>query len=166
MANPLVALIARAGNGRRRTDLVPPKPPLPESLIATADILGQEPKKRRKLGDIGKAIETAWQEKAQRVRQYHQVRGDGQLGLRNSDLPVRPTIRVTDAFGRPYREVYLRFKAVGGGTIGGQQSMTAKTNDKGEATGGVWRLGQGPGANSLEVRVDGRLVASFHAVAY
>jgi hypothetical protein len=166
MPNARSRVVAYTRNGRRQEDQIPPRPELPPSLVAAAEILGQDPKKRRKLGDIGRAIEQAWQDKAQRVHQYHLVKGDGQLASRNSTLPVRPTIRVTDAFGRPVRNQSVQFTAVGGGRIGDQTVKTATTDENGEVTGGLWQLGQGPGSNTIEVRVQNRLVASFHAVAY
>jgi tartrate dehydratase alpha subunit/fumarate hydratase class I-like protein len=135
-------------------------------LVAAANILSQDPKKRRKLGDIGKAVEQAWQDTAQRVHQYHRVKGDGQIARRNSGVSVPPTIRVTDAFGRPVAEVDVQFKAVGGGSIDKQQVKTVRTNQRGEAIGGSWHLGQAPGSNIIEVRVQNKLVASFQAVAY
>jgi hypothetical protein len=160
MPNPARAVI---GNGRRQGDSRPPRPQLPNSLIAAAEFLRQDPKGRRKLGTLGKAIGNAWQEKAQRVHQYHMVQGNGQLGEKNKPVPIDPTIRVTDAIGRPVGGVKVRFKVVGGGNV--TQNVVDTGND-GKATCGTWTLGQGAGSKALEVKVTGKRVASFQAVAY
>jgi hypothetical protein len=155
--------LGHTGNGQRQRDQRPDRPKLADSLVATAEILGQDPKGRRKLGPIGKAIANAWQEKAQRVHQYRVLRGSGQLAPRNTAVPIEPSIKVTDAFGRGVGAIDVRFDVVGGGHV---QDERDRTGNNGEATCGTWTLGLAPGSQSIEVWIAGERVASLHAVAY
>ncbi|MHB1263787.1 MAG: Ig-like domain-containing protein [Gemmatimonadaceae bacterium] len=86
--------------------------------------------------------------------------GNAQSAPAGSAVPVRPAVRVTDAYGNPVRRVLVRFAVTsGGGTITGD---TATTGAAGLAAVGSWTLGTMPGANTLTAS-SGPLSTTFTA---
>ncbi len=88
--------------------------------------------------------------------------GNGQVSGPDSDVPVRPAVRVADAFDNPVAGVSVTFAvASGGGSITG---ATQNTDSDGIATVGSWTLGPS-GDNTLTATVPGSTlaVASFTA---
>ncbi|HUF49728.1 MAG TPA: leishmanolysin-related zinc metalloendopeptidase, partial [Longimicrobiales bacterium] len=73
--------------------------------------------------------------------------GNFQAGDMGSTLPVRPAVRVSDAYNNPIAGVTVVFTvATGGGTITGSPTMS---DGNGIATAGFWTLGPEPGLNTL-----------------
>jgi WD40 repeat protein len=67
-----------------------------------------------------------------------------------------PTVRASDAGGRPLSGVQVSFTGSGDDVIG--QSMVT-TDDSGMASAGQWKLGAKAGAHTVTARVDGFTVA-------
>jgi hypothetical protein len=92
------------------------------------------------------------------------VAGDDQIAAVNSEVAVPPSVRVTDADGKPVAGVTVNFVVTdGGGTLLNPQQTTASD---GTARLGGWTLGS-PGSNAVEARaasVEGSPVV-FHATA-
>ncbi|MGH2374245.1 MAG: hypothetical protein ACRDIC_12375 [bacterium] len=77
--------------------------------------------------------------------------GDAQVVERGGTVPQPPSVRVTDEFGNPVRNVSVAFEvASGGGTVEGAQ---ARTGADGVAAVTRWRLGDSPGPNTLRATV-------------
>lgn len=88
--------------------------------------------------------------------------GDGQVSGPDSEVPVRPAVRVADAFDNAVAGVSVSFAVTsGGGNITG---ATQSTDADGIATVGSWTLGPS-GDNTLTATVTGSTlaVASFTA---
>ncbi|HYV97690.1 MAG TPA: Ig-like domain-containing protein, partial [Gemmatimonadaceae bacterium] len=79
--------------------------------------------------------------------------GGDQAVPAGADVPVRPSVRVRDVYGRPLRLARVTFAVVsGGGSITG---AVQTTDENGLATIGSWTLGSVAGANSLSATVAG-----------
>lgn len=91
------------------------------------------------------------------------VRGQGQVALVNTRLPVAPLVRVIDNNGVAVVGVSVRFRVVdGGGTITG---AFATTNAEGNARLGSWTLGPVAGRQRLSVSTPGLAEAVIWATA-
>ncbi len=84
--------------------------------------------------------------------------GDGQAVTAGLQVPVVPTVRVTDQFGNVVADFQISFTAAtGGGSVG---AATATTDSNGEADVESWTLGGAPGPNTLAVTA-GQATATF-----
>jgi hypothetical protein len=156
MANRIAAFLASipsAGPSK-------PRQP-PDSVLAMAEMLAGD-SKRQPLTKVGRGVRTAWGQVAAKVYRYEVVRGDGQIHRRNSQVPLHPSVKVTDAFGRP-KHLTVHFTAGSGGSVQNQQ---ATTDQYGVVSCGTWKLGPGPGLNEVIAR-DGnnKEIAVFRAMA-
>jgi adhesin/invasin len=81
------------------------------------------------------------------------VAGNNQTVPAGSAVPVRPSVKVTNALGQGIAGYGVTFVVTGGGgsVTGGSQT----TNTDGVATVGSWTLGASPGQNTLEARTPG-----------
>jgi hypothetical protein len=79
------------------------------------------------------------------------VEGDAQQGLVLSKLPVSPSVRLVDSTGKPRLGVPVTFIATKGGQV---KTPTVSTGADGIASPGEWILGDEPGDQTLEVRVE------------
>jgi alpha-tubulin suppressor-like RCC1 family protein len=84
------------------------------------------------------------------------VEGDAQQGLVLSKLPVSPAVRLVDSTGKPRLGVPVTFTATKGGQV---KTPTVSTGADGIASPGEWTLGDIPGEQSLEVRVESAKLA-------
>ncbi|HEX8431717.1 MAG TPA: FG-GAP-like repeat-containing protein [Longimicrobium sp.] len=82
--------------------------------------------------------------------------GDGQSGQPGSTLPIRPRIRVTDAFGNPV-QTQVTFSATTTSPM-----WRTYTGGTGEAEAGAWKLGTTPGEEQLTATA-GNVTATFTA---
>ena len=87
------------------------------------------------------------------------VTGAGQTAPVNTEVPVSPTLRVTDAFGNRVAGVTVNF-SVSAGSIGIQSATTAPD---GVLNAGAWILGKTVGTNTLTA-TSGTLSATLTAV--
>jgi hypothetical protein len=78
------------------------------------------------------------------------IAGEGQSVPRATAVPVRPSVRITDAGGSPVPGVSVLFSDISGGNVIGASQLT---DDQGTATVGAWTLGPTAGAAKLEVSV-------------
>lgn len=150
---------------------VPPTLPLePErralfaTALATAQILGQDP--RRPLGAAGTAVFDLWKKVvAAMPKRYTIQRGDAQVTAVGTITPLEPAIRVTDGAGQPpVPGIDITFVVTAGG--GEVARPEAVTDQNGFASPGAWTLGPAAGANTLEASVDGVEVATFTALGF
>lgn len=90
--------------------------------------------------------------------------GDNQTAIAGTDVAVRPSIKVVDAFGNPVSGVAVTWVAsTGGGAVTGGNSQS---DANGIATVGSWKLGGTLGAQTLTVNANGVTTgASFTATA-
>jgi len=92
----------------------------------------------------------------------HNVRGNGQTGVRGTALANAFTVRVVDASGRPVVGASVRFKVVsGGGNFGGSGQINVTTNASGLAEATL-TLGVTPGTNTATATLGG-LTITFSA---
>lgn len=81
------------------------------------------------------------------------VAGNNQEGTVGAPVAVDPSVKVTDANGRPIAGVSVRFDVMaGGGSVTGDSVVT---DLQGVATLTEWRLGPTPGANQLRAQALG-----------
>jgi hypothetical protein len=155
--NAIVAQAIAALQQRQR-EPTPPSADMPADLLATAEILGQGPGLRRPLGAAGTAVVDAWVQAAAApaAERVTILRGNGQVTLAGTALPVTPAIVITDGFGRPRQGVLVSFTIpVGGGSIA---TASSATDEDGVATPGIWTLGPTPGQYQLQFRVGSRIL--------
>ena len=75
--------------------------------------------------------------------------GNMQTAPVGQPVPIRPAVKLTDAYGRPAAGWTVIFSVwSGGGSVTGDSQ---KTNADGIATVGSWTLGPNPGENTLVV---------------
>jgi len=87
--------------------------------------------------------------------------GDAQTADPGAEVPVRPAVRVSDAFGNVVPQAAVTFAvASGGGSVSGAMQVTDFT---GEATVGGWTLGAAAGQNTLTATVAGVAPLTFTA---
>lgn len=79
--------------------------------------------------------------------------GDGQSAIAGSDVPIPPSVRVTDAFGNGVDGASVTFVVLGGG--GSVTGATALTIGGGVGAVGSWTLGSAAGANTLRATSPG-----------
>jgi alpha-tubulin suppressor-like RCC1 family protein len=79
------------------------------------------------------------------------VEGDAQEGLVLSKLPVAPSVRLVDSTGKPRLGVPVTFTATKGGQV---KTPIVSTGADGIASPGEWTLGDEPGDQTLEVKVE------------
>jgi hypothetical protein len=73
--------------------------------------------------------------------------GDAQTAAAGSSVPIKPSVRVTDAYSNPVAGVHVLFAvSTGGGLVTGSDQVTAAD---GVATAGSWILGTTFGENTL-----------------
>ena len=77
--------------------------------------------------------------------------GDGQTGQIGSDLPVVPSITLTDSLGAPRPGLPIVFTAFSNGRV---VTPVVSTDANGVASPGRWTLGDIPGDQILEARVE------------
>ena len=75
--------------------------------------------------------------------------GDGQTGGVRRYLPVKPAVRVRDAYGNP-TPGSVTFTVTGGGGSGGG----AITSTSAGVASATWKLGSNPGVNTMRARLD------------
>jgi adhesin/invasin len=93
--------------------------------------------------------------------QLEALSATSQTALVATAVAVRPSVRVTDAFGNPVANATVTFAvAEGGGQVSG---ATQTTNAQGVATVGGWTLGPAVGPNRLTATVAGAGTVSFSA---
>ena len=84
--------------------------------------------------------------------------GNNQTAPAGTAVPVRPAVKVTDAFGNGVPNVGVTFAvASGGGSLTG---ASRPTGSGGVATVGSWTLGPTPGPNTLSVTATGAGIAN------
>lgn len=89
--------------------------------------------------------------------------GDGQAATVGTQLPVLPTVEVTDQYANVLEGVGVVFAvASGGGTISGESQTT---NSSGTATLGSWTLGTTAGTQTLSATVGELTPATITATA-
>ena len=89
--------------------------------------------------------------------------GNLQTAAPGATLPIRPTVRVTDAFSNGIPGVQVNFAvSSGGGAISGS---TAVTDAGGNATAGPWTLGLSPGTQIVLATMSNGQTATFTATA-
>lgn len=91
------------------------------------------------------------------------VVGNGQQGFTGNITGQRPTVRVTDALGKPVSGKSVTFELLSGG--GRIASTAAATDPRGEASLGGWRLGAATGINQVRAVTAGLAPAVFSATA-
>jgi hypothetical protein len=79
--------------------------------------------------------------------------GAAQTVAAGANVPVRPSVRVTDATGAPSPNVSVTFAVTGGG--GSVTGATTTTNASGIATVGAWTTGATAGSNTMTATVTG-----------
>jgi hypothetical protein len=89
--------------------------------------------------------------------------GDQQTGSPGQAVASAPTVRVTDAAGKPVPGVSVSFLVLSGG--GSVANPNATTDASGMASAGAWKLGPSTGANELEARAAGVPSTRFIATA-
>lgn len=90
------------------------------------------------------------------------VAGDNQAAQINTNVPIPPSVKLTDQFGNPVPGVTVGFVVTaGGGTINGG---AVNTDENGIATVTSWRLGSSIGVNTV-VASTGSLSVTFTATA-
>ena len=142
----------------------PPPSTIPRDLLATAEILGQEPGLRRPLGAAGNAVFDAWaQAAAEAAKRLTILRGNGQVAPVGTDVRVAPAVTVTDGFGLPIQGVRVTFTVTPGS--GSVAPGFLNTGQDGVASLIAWTLGTTPGPNQLQAKVVGSPPAGFVAVA-
>lgn len=96
--------------------------------------------------------------------QLNIVAGNNQEGTVGAPVAVDPSVKVTDANGRPIAGVSVRFDVMaGGGSVTGDSVVT---DADGVATVTEWRLGTTPGNNQLRAQALGYpLLTSINATA-
>jgi uncharacterized protein YjdB len=78
---------------------------------------------------------------------------DPQTAPAGTNVPVAPSVKVTDAFDNPIANVLVTFNVTaGGGSITGS---AANSDANGVATVGSWTLGKGIGPNTLTASANG-----------
>jgi hypothetical protein len=87
--------------------------------------------------------------------------GDAQTAVAGANVPVAPSVKVTDKFGNPVAGVLTTFAVASGG--GSVTSAAANTDVNGIATVGSWRLGAVAGTNTLTATASGVAPVTFTA---
>jgi hypothetical protein len=93
--NAIVAQVIGALQQSRSQTLSPPAN-IPRDLMATAEILGQDPGLRRPLGTAGNAVVGAWAQAAAAAERVTILRGNGQVATVGTAVRVAPAIAITD----------------------------------------------------------------------
>lgn len=120
---------------------------LATELLVAAEILGQDPGRRRLLGPDGIAFATAWAQPAAAAGRVAVVRGDFQVAALGTRVAIPPAVVVTDSVGRPRGGINGTVTVSAGG---GSCSPAAVTSgERGIAEVGTWTLGPTPGPNGL-----------------
>lgn len=161
--NTIVAQVIAALQQSQSQTRPPPLGMRPDQL-ATVEILGQDPGLQRPLGAAGNAVFGAWaQAAAAAAERVTILRGNGQVALVGTTVPVAPAIAITDGFGRPSQGVPVLFavKAGGGSVVAGSPN----TGQDGVASLISWTLGPTPGLNQLLVSVKNVPTTDFVAFA-
>jgi hypothetical protein len=149
--NAIVAQVIEAL--RRQSQTTPLPPDIPVNLLATLEILGQGPGPGRPLGAAGNAVIGAWRQAAAAEQLVTILRGNGQVALAGTAVPVAPAIAITDGFGRPSQGVAIRSAVTAGdGTI---VAGSPSTGQDGVASLIAWTLGPTPGLNQLQFSFPG-----------
>jgi uncharacterized protein YjdB len=100
---------------------------------------------------------------AQAASTIAKVAGDAQTAAAGANVPVAPSVKVTDKFGNPVAGVLTTFNvASGGGSVTG---ASANTDANGVATVGSWRLGTTVGTNTLTATASGLTPVTFTATS-
>jgi adhesin/invasin len=89
--------------------------------------------------------------------------GDNQSAPAATDVPVPPSVLLTDAKGNPVPSTTVVFAVASGG--GSVTNGTTQTDASGVATVGSWTLGNGLGANTLEASTGSLTPVTFTATA-
>jgi adhesin/invasin len=89
--------------------------------------------------------------------------GDNQSAPAATDVPVPPSVLLTDANGNPVPSATVVFAVASGG--GSVTNGTTQTDASGVATVGSWTLGNGLGANTLEASTGSLTPVTFTATA-
>jgi 5-hydroxyisourate hydrolase-like protein (transthyretin family) len=141
---------------------MPPPDGMRPDLLMTAEILGQDPGRRRPLGAAGTAFAGAWAQAGAAAERIAIVDGDSQVAVIGSNVVIPPKILVTDGFGRPCPGVAVNVVATAGGKVTPGSLATAQD---GVASVTAWSLGATPGVNLLQFKIGNRTVAVVTAFA-
>ncbi len=87
--------------------------------------------------------------------------GDAQTAVAGANVPVAPSVKVTDKFGNPVAGVLTTFNVASGG--GSVTTAAVNTDVNGIATIGSWRLGVVAGTNTLTATASGIAPVTFTA---
>ncbi len=89
--------------------------------------------------------------------------GDGQTAQVGTDLPLRPTLLLTDRFGNLLEGIPVTFEVTqGGGSIANSRQVSGKT---GVVVSGPWTLGPEAGLQTLQAKVPGLVPVLLSATA-
>jgi hypothetical protein len=88
--------------------------------------------------------------------------GDLQTGTVGTNLPIAPSVKITDKFGNPVAGALVTFNITGGGGL--LSGAAVNTGADGVATLTLWRLGSVVGVNTLTAGTGG-LSVTFTATA-
>ncbi|HEY7569550.1 MAG TPA: hypothetical protein VH762_18350 [Gemmatimonadaceae bacterium] len=146
-----------------RSKPLPPPDTLPRDLLASAQILGQDPGLRRPLGSAGQGVFTAWTTGPAAAPRVIVKEGNGQVQSAGTAVRISPAILVTDGFGRPAPNIGVSFRA---NAPGGATAVILATTGQDGIARTTWILGTEPGLNTLDVflgSVGSARVANFTA---
>ncbi len=168
-AQPRINIASAVGQvigALQQSQTLPAPANMPSHLLATTQILGQDPGSRRPLGSAGSSLFNAWGQTAAAgaLEQYTIRQGNGQMASVGTVVRVPPAIQVTDGFGRPVPGRTVRFTATAGGSV---KIASVVTGQDGVASPGDWTLGPAPGLNTLDATDDltGVVRVTFLALA-
>jgi WD40 repeat protein len=98
---------------------------------------------------------------AQTASAIAKAAGDAQTAAAGANVPIAPSVKVTDKFGNPVSGVLTTFSVASGG--GSVTAASVNTDANGVATVGSWRLGTTAGPNTLTATASGVTPATFTA---
>jgi hypothetical protein len=81
------------------------------------------------------------------------VSADPQTAAAGTNVPIAPSVKVTDALGNPIANVLVTFNVTAGG--GSVTGPAANSDINGIASVGAWTLGKGIGPNTLTATANG-----------
>jgi hypothetical protein len=125
--------------------------------------LGQTPGVQKATATVGSlpAITFTASATAGAAANITKLAGDAQTGAIGANLPMLPSVKVTDKFGNPVAGTLVSFTIASGG--GSVASGLANTGLDGVATSGAWKLGGAVGSNTLIATVNSTLTTTFTA---
>jgi hypothetical protein len=138
-----------------QSQAAPPPATMPRDLLATAEILGEEPGLRRPPKVAGTSVFAAWTSAATAAGKRHViVRGNGQMAPVGGAVRLLPTILVTDGFGRPVAGANVVFSVEAGNGTAPVAPVASGLDGLASLPAPGWTLGPNPGQNDLQATVD------------